>query len=82
MYFVCFTAFSPLADLKLLQKLMPTFSVSVQMMQSYLDLQAFWQKLNQLPAFKFPYEGETKSIDLFVKILLVKCISFRLNIVQ
>lgn len=27
------------------------------MMQSYLDLQAFWQKLNQFPAFKFPFEG-------------------------
>lgn len=55
---ICIAAFSPLADLKLLQKLMPTFNVSVQMMQSYLDLQAFWQKLNQMPAFKFPFEGK------------------------
>lgn len=36
---------------------MPAFSVSVQMMQSYLDLQALWQKLIQTPNFKFPYEG-------------------------
>ncbi|XP_031636670.1 exonuclease mut-7 homolog [Contarinia nasturtii] len=53
-------AFSPLADLKLFQRLMPAFSVSVQMMQSYLDLQALWQKLIQTPNFKFPYEDDEK----------------------
>lgn len=51
-------AYSPTADLKLFQKLMPAFSNSVQMMQSYLDLQAFWQKLKHTLNFKFPFEGK------------------------
>lgn len=58
---IFFTAYSPTADLKLFQKLMPAFSNSVQMMQSYLDLQALWQKLKHTPNFKFPFEGKRLS---------------------
>lgn len=53
----CFSGYSQLADLKMFQKTMPTISLSSQMLQSYLDLQSFWQKLEKMSTFKFPYEG-------------------------
>lgn len=53
-----FSAYSPSGDLKMFQKIMPAFSISVQMLQAYLDLQAFWQKLTRIPSFKFPYAGK------------------------
>lgn len=52
-----FAGYSQLADLKMFQKTMPTISLSSQMLQSYLDLQSFWQKLEKTPEFKFPYAG-------------------------
>lgn len=69
---IFFTAFSPLSDLKMFQKLMPAFSLSIQMLQSYLDLQAFWQKLARIPAFKFPYEGTGYILQQFHIVFMVK----------
>lgn len=44
--------------MKMFQKLMPAFVVSTAILQSYLDLQAFWQRLTRISGFKFPYEGK------------------------
>lgn len=52
-----FVGYSQLADLKMFQKTMPAISLSSQMLQSYLDLQSFWLKLDKITTFKFPYEG-------------------------
>lgn len=49
--------FSPLIDLKMFQKLMPFMSLSTQTLTSYLDLQAFSQKLAKTPRFRFPFSG-------------------------
>lgn len=55
-FFHEFLGYSHLADLKMFQKTMPAISLSSQMLQSYLDLQIFWQKLDKIAEFKFPFD--------------------------
>lgn len=58
------SAYSPMADLKMFQRIMPAITLTAQTLQSYLDLQLFWQKLSKISSFKFPFEGTISSSAL------------------
>lgn len=52
-----FIGFSATNDLLMFQKTIPAMRLTSQTLASYLDLQELWRKLNQMPQFKFPFEG-------------------------
>lgn len=58
--------FAPGTDLIMFQKSFPSLGLSTNLpfSTSFLDLQEFWRKLNQLGNFKFPFPGENSSENL------------------
>lgn len=68
--------FAPGTDLIMFQNSFPSLNLStnLQFSTSFLDLQEFWRKLNQITNFKFPFPGENSSENLsnLVKLCLGK----------